>query len=414
MIRCPCSMRRRADLSSAPRCSGVARAWLVPGGVTGPAWFARARAGPERGTRACLVRPGLAGPRTSYPGLPGSPGTGWSPNELPGPAWFARAWLVPERVTRACLAPGSKAFAPHGADGVDGVRLRGRLVRPDPHYPVLAAARLARRTRGVSQLKQSRGLPGQHLVGQALEGLSQHDQPAGGRVTRAEVQVGQPALAPPVAPLGCEHHQVKGVPWLYLDPLAASAAGRVAAVQRLDDDALVTAGDGIAEERLGNDPICRDGTRDDQTGRHDPGEQCIPLTAGHVDQVRAIEMQEIEEEWRQRQAIPLTPAAVLARHPGRGDLEGPGASVRIERHGFPVEHRCAQVQAQHGGGDLRNPGGNVIERPGEDRHLSFVPVRLDPDSVNLPFQGRRRYPVKGGSNAYCGCCEHGPQRPADS
>src|SRR6185503_17714956 len=64
-----------------------------------------------------------------------------------------------------------------------GAHIHGPLVAPD-----LARQQLAR-------------LPFEDLVGQPLEGLAEHDEAAGARVTRAEVQVREPALAPAAAPL---------------------------------------------------------------------------------------------------------------------------------------------------------------------------------------------------------------------
>ena len=100
----------------------------------------------------------------------------------------------------------------------------------------------------VLQGQQARRLPGQQLVGQALERLAEHDETAGGRIARTQVQVGQPAAAPPVPPFHSQHHQVKGVPRLDLDPPGAPAARRVRRIQRLDHHALVPAGHRFTEE----------------------------------------------------------------------------------------------------------------------------------------------------------------------
>ena len=73
-----------------------------------------------------------------------------------------------------------------------------------PHVDGVAVARdLAR--------EELLGLPGEHLVGHALEGLAEHHEAAGRRVARAEVQVREPALAPAVAPLGREHDEIERV-----------------------------------------------------------------------------------------------------------------------------------------------------------------------------------------------------------
>jgi len=68
------------------------------------------------------------------------------------------------------------------------------------------------------------GLPGEQRIGEALERLAHHHEAVG--TTRAEVQVAEPALPPPAAPLHPEHHEIEGVVALQLQPgLAATARG---------------------------------------------------------------------------------------------------------------------------------------------------------------------------------------------
>ena len=93
---------------------------------------------------------------------------------------------------------------------------------------------------GRLELQEPLGLPGQHLVGHALERLAEHHPAARLGVAGAEVDVGEPALAAAAAPLDGEHDEVEGVPRLDLDPARAAAAGVVGRVQRLHHDALVT------------------------------------------------------------------------------------------------------------------------------------------------------------------------------
>ena len=139
----------------------------------------------------------------------------------------------------------------------------------------------------------------------------------------------------------------------------------------------------------------------------------MPLTAGRVDQVGAVEVEQIEEERGQRQVGPLLPAGVVARRPARGDLKRPGPSVREQCHCFPVQNRGRRAEAAHGIGDLRYPGGDVVECPGENGHLAGILVHLDPDSVNLPFHRGGRYPLHGGAYARRGGREHRAQRTPD-
>ena len=58
-------------------------------------------------------------------------------------------------------------------------------------------------------LLQPLGLPGEQLVGEALERLADHHELAGVGIARAEVEVREPAAPPAVAPLGREHDEVE-------------------------------------------------------------------------------------------------------------------------------------------------------------------------------------------------------------
>ena len=73
------------------------------------------------------------------------------------------------------------------------------------------------------ELEEALGLPLEHLVGHALEGLAEHDEPLA--VPGAEVDVRQLPLAAAAAPLDGEHHQVERVHGLDLAPRAAAPAG---------------------------------------------------------------------------------------------------------------------------------------------------------------------------------------------
>ena len=95
------------------------------------------------------------------------------------------------------------------------------------------ARRLAREKR--------RCLPGEHFVGHALEGLAEHDEPAVGIVTRGQMQVGQEALAAPIAPLRGEHDEVERVQPLDLEPCRGALARLVGRAQRFRHHAFVSA-----------------------------------------------------------------------------------------------------------------------------------------------------------------------------
>src|SRR5215831_12367279 len=171
-------------------------------------------------------------------------------------------WCSPRRLL---------AEAAHRVDGVDFVR---PLVLAIAHYtrePQSHPARIARAAlhavesdlrdqlwayidrpavARALQFQQPLCLPGQHRVGQPLEGLTEHDVPARLGVERPEMEVGEPALPPAMAPLGGEDQQVERDARLDLDPTSAASAGFVRRIERLDQHAFVTTRQRLAHELL--------------------------------------------------------------------------------------------------------------------------------------------------------------------
>src|SRR4029450_3159637 len=74
-------------------------------------------------------------------------------------------------------------------------------VRLDPYQPVVLLD---------GSGEELLGLPGQELVGQTFEGLAEHDELARAGIASAEVEVGQPASAATVAPLGGRSEEGRG------------------------------------------------------------------------------------------------------------------------------------------------------------------------------------------------------------
>src|SRR4051812_45618989 len=89
------------------------------------------------------------------------------------------------------------------------------------------------------ELEEALRLPREHLVGEALEGLAEHDEAAAFGVPRAEVQVAQPPFAPATPPLDRENHEIERTRLLHLQPRGAAPASRVDAVNRLRHHAFV-------------------------------------------------------------------------------------------------------------------------------------------------------------------------------
>jgi hypothetical protein len=148
----------------------------------------------------------------------------------------------------------------------------------------------------VLKREQLSRLPGEQLVGEALECLAEHHPAPGARVTGAQVQVGQPALTPPVPPFNGEDHQVQGVPGLHLDPRRPAPPRRVRGVQRLDHDPLVPVRDRVREERRRPLRVAGHQAGHEQLSGGNASELGVPLGAGRVDQVPAIQVQDIKQE----------------------------------------------------------------------------------------------------------------------
>src|SRR5439155_20090179 len=76
------------------------------------------------------------------------------------------------------------------------------------------------------ELEEFLRLPRQHLVGQPLERLSQHDEAAALGIARAEVEVAERPFAAAAAPLGREDYEIERARLLHFEPgLSASAGG---------------------------------------------------------------------------------------------------------------------------------------------------------------------------------------------
>src|SRR5579863_10722917 len=90
------------------------------------------------------------------------------------------------------------------------------------------------------ELEEAAGLPLKHGIGQALEGLAEHHIGARLGVAGAEMEVRELAAAAAAAPLSCQHHQVKRVSPLDLEPARTTIAGFVGALERLGHEAFVT------------------------------------------------------------------------------------------------------------------------------------------------------------------------------
>ena len=77
------------------------------------------------------------------------------------------------------------------------------------------------------ELLQPFGLPRQHLVGQAFEGLAQHHERLTFGIAGAEVEIAEPPAAPTVPPFSGQDDEVERPGLLDLQPGRAPASGGV-------------------------------------------------------------------------------------------------------------------------------------------------------------------------------------------
>ena len=118
------------------------------------------------------------------------------------------------------------------------------------------------------------------------------------------------------------------------------------------------------------------------------------LARGAIDQVLAVQVQDVEEERRQRRRVALAFHVGPAREPAAGDLERMGPAVRSECDRLPVQDRSPQRQSRHRLHDLGHAIGHVGERSSERAHLALGDVDLEADAVELPLDVGRVDPFE--------------------
>ncbi len=197
------------------------------------------------------------------------------------------------------------------------------------------------------QRAEPQGLPRQQLVGETLERLADHDDVGTAIGQGAKVQVGQPAGAATVAPLGTEHHKVQGVHGLHLAPRGASAARLVGRGRALDHDALVTGVERIGQDPLGDRPVIGQLRRDRpragnpmQLGRRRSSGSSIRSTPSRCNRSK--------KNGRSGPPAPPCSAPASARTVSWNSLDGP-------RRRRPAPRRRARRTARAATGPHRRP-----------------------------------------------------------
>jgi hypothetical protein len=136
----------------------------------------------------------------------------------------------------------------------------------------------------------------------------------------------------------------------------------------------------------------------------------VPLSVFRVDEVGVVQVQDVEQEHRQRDRRP----GVLRRGARRRVLERQRPAVLAQRDQLAVEDRGRDRHPGHRRHHLGQPGRDVVQGPGEQPDAPAGQVRLDPDPVKLPLHCRG--PVDLGQRVPEGRRagrEHRPDRAAD-
>ena len=162
--------------------------------------------------------------------------------------------------------------------------------------------------------------------------------------------------APPVPPLGAEHHQVQGVDRFHLDPGRAAPAR---AVDRVRAPCTTTpswprASASAAKRRAASRAAASPGSVDDQPaypqrlGRH-PGQFARAVRAPAGEQVAAVEGEQVEEDRGERQRRLCALDVEAGADPAGRLLERPRPARRAERDDLAVQHGLRRGSARAAG-----------------------------------------------------------------
>ena len=235
-------------------------------------------------------------------------------------------------------------------------------------------------------LQQLLGLPRQQLVGEALERLAQHREASLHHIPRAQMKIAEPPLAASAAPLGRQNHQIQRAGLLDLQPALSPPAGRVGRIQGLRHHPLVP-----VRQRLFQESFALQGVRDngvgDQSSRRDQSRQrgeTPPL--GFVQQVGAVQIQQVEPERRQRQFRAQAVHVQLAAEAAHGGLKRPRAAVGMQADHLAVQYQVAARQRPHGFHHFRDRQRHIVEAAREYGHSVARPVDLNPCAIQFVFE----------------------------
>ena len=233
---------------------------------------------------------------------------------------------------------------------------------------------------GRGQLGEPLGLPGQHLVGHPLERLAQHDEAR--RRSRAPrwMLESQPWRRPePHSTASTTRSRVcTGFTFTQAEPRRPASYGAARFLTTTPSWPRSSTCETNASASSGS---ASDQPRHQVLLRHQRGQRLEPLGAGGVEQVAAVEVEQVEEVGREVRRPRSSPCGT--RSPGTA-AAGPGRRGRAPRRRGRSRSPGARARRDH----LGQPVGDVLQRAGGDDDLVATAVHLDPDAVELGVDRR--------------------------
>jgi hypothetical protein len=171
--------------------------------------------------------------------------------------------------------------------------------------------------------------------------------------------------------------------------------------------------EGVVQEQLGRLGVPGDDPRNPQPTGEVPVHDLQALACRSVDEVFAVQVQEVEEERGERRRPPLGFDVDPAGETAPGGLERVRPAVGPKRDRLSVQDRRLERQAGHRVNDLGHPIGDVGQCAGERPHLPLQDVDLQPDAVELPLDVGGMDPIECVGRVRRGLREHRVHGPKD-
>src|SRR5947199_210203 len=179
-----------------------------------------------------------------------------------------------------------------------------------------------------------------------------------------------------------------GLSWTSLKATSTTSSGRTWTVQPSVPRAISWS---FRVRRLG---VGGDEARHDEP-RHGPAQRREALAGRPVQEVLAVEMEDVEEERGQGKLAAQAGDVELAAEAAHGDLERQRRAVRPQRDDLAVEDELARRQGLDGLDQLGHGRGDVVPPAREDADLLPGLVDLDAGAVQLQLEGGLAEPLQG-------------------